>query len=221
MSGAEILVVEARTHGRALLRRAVASRAGAIVGFHGYAETAAVQLERLAAIPGAEGWDLLAVQGLHRFYRGRTQETVAGWMTREDRLIAIADNVEYVDAALDLALPRSASPLVFAGFSQGVAMAFRAAVRGRRGAHGVIAVGGDVPPELLDDPAARFPSVLLIRGEADEWYTEERLRRDVDALGARGVTIEARTIPGAHEWSPLVAPAAAEFLSAALADPHA
>lgn len=37
-------------------------------------------------------------------------------------------------------------------------MAFRAGVRCRRRASGIIAVGGDVPPELPADAALRFPA---------------------------------------------------------------
>ena len=52
-------------------------------------------------------------------------------MTRQDREAAIADNIDYVDRVV-AATRTAAEPLVFAGFSQGVAMAFRAAVRGKR-----------------------------------------------------------------------------------------
>jgi len=41
--------------------------------------------------------------------------------------------------------------VVFAGFSQGVAMAFRAAVNAGRRVAGVISVGGDIPPEITPD----------------------------------------------------------------------
>jgi predicted esterase len=92
-------------------------------------------------------------------------------------------------------------PLVFAGFSQGVAMAFRAAVRGRAGATGVIAVGGDVPPELLTEDAARFPPVLLMRGANDDWYTQGKLDADVARLQSRGVDVRAFVFEGGHEWT--------------------
>ena len=82
----------------------------------------------------------------------------------------IADNIEYADRAIKAAAPVDV-PLFTAGFSQGVAMAFRSGVRGRRRASGIIAVGGDVPPELLADGTIEFPAVLLARGETDEWYT--------------------------------------------------
>lgn len=211
---ADVHLVATTTHGRVLLRQARAAAArGVLVGFHGYMENAAVQMDRLAAIPGAIAWTLVSVQALHRFYRGRSEEVVASWMTREDRDAAIADNIEYVDAALDAVPHDSATRLVYAGFSQGVAMAFRSALRGRAGAAGVIAIGGDVPPELLQDPTLRFPPVLLARGERDEWFTAARFDADVSALTARRVAVRALVVDGAHEWNDAISASAGEFLT--------
>jgi predicted esterase len=194
-----------------LLRRGTPPISGLLVGFHGYAENAAHQLDRLTRIPAAERWNVLSVQALNRFYRGRTEDTVASWMTREDRLTAIADNVEYVDAAVNAVGHEAAGVVIFAGFSQGVAMAFRAAVRGARMPRGLIAVGGDVPPDLFTD-AARWPDVLLVRGEEDEWYTQEKMAADLAALTSRGVHVRAEVLPGGHEWTGDVSAAAGQFL---------
>ena len=205
------LSLAAPTHGRVLVRD-VGSPRGLFVGFHGYAETAAIQMERLAAVPGSDQWTLVSVQGLNRFYRGRTRDVVAGWMTREDREDAIRDNIAYVDNVID-ATRTGAEPIVFTGFSQGVAMAFRAAVRGRAGASGVIAVGGDIAPELLADSASRFPRVLLMRGAADDWHTAAKLAADIAALRARGDDPQAFTHDGGHEWTAEVSAAAGRFLA--------
>ena len=64
------LSVDAPAHGRVLVRDVDAPR-GLLVGFHGYAETAEAQMERLMSVPGTECWTLVAAQGLNRFYRGR------------------------------------------------------------------------------------------------------------------------------------------------------
>jgi predicted esterase len=197
-------------HGRVLVHEA-ADPVAVVVGFHGYTENAAIQMERLTQLPGSERWTLVSVQGLHRFYRGRTAEVIASWMTRQDRDEMIADNIEYADRAIEAAAPAGA-PLFTVGFSQGAAMAFRAGVRGRREAAGVIAVGGDVPPELLADPSARFPAALLARGERDEWYTAGKLAADLTALATRGVTPDVLEYPGAHEWTPDVAAAISRFV---------
>jgi predicted esterase len=208
-------LIATTTHGRVLVRDARAGAArGVLVGFHGYKEQAAIQMDRLQAIPGAALWTLVSIEGLHRFYRGRGEEVVASWMTRHDREAAIADNIEYVDAALD-SIPHDASTkIVYAGFSQGVAMAFRAAVRGRRAAAGVIAVGGDIPPELLSDPRTSFPPVYLVRGARDEWFTAQKFRADLNALSARSPAPRVRALEfdGGHEWHDSVAEAAGEFL---------
>jgi predicted esterase len=212
------LSVPTMTHGRVLVRAASeVPGAGLLVGFHGYAETAGIQLERLAAIPGADAWTVVAVQGLNRFYRGRSRDTIAGWMTREDRDTAIADNVAYVDAAIEAVRTTSAagtvSALVCAGFSQGVAMACRAALRGRHQCDAIIAAGADVPPELLADPSLQFPPILLARGSRDDYYTQAIMDADVESLTGRGATVRTLVFDGGHEWNASVATAAAELLA--------
>ena len=207
-----IRVVPTLTHGRALVREARGVPLGLLVGFHGYMENAEMQMQRLEAIPGGSDWTLVSIQALHRFYRGRTNDVVASWMTRQDREVAIGDNIEYVNAALESVPDDTRTKVVYAGFSQGVAMAFRSAVRGRRAAAGIIGVGGDVPPELLLDPHVTFPAVFLARGVADEWLPAERFRADVNALAARSGRVRAHEFDGGHEWNESVAAAAADFL---------
>ena len=206
-------LIPALTHGVTLVRpaHAAASR-GVLVGFHGYMETAAIQLERLAAIPGSATWTLVSIEGLHRFYRGRTEHVVASWMTREDRDVAIADNLAYVAAALEEVPHDQGSRIVYAGFSQGVAMAFRAGVLGRDRTSGIIAVGGDVPPELLADRSLPFPPVLMARGLRDDWFTGPKFNGDVAALTSRAMSIRSIEYDGAHEWNAGVAHEAGRFL---------
>jgi len=101
-------------------------------------------------------------------------------MTRQDRDLAIADNRAFIGAVIEeVALQwRVAQFLVFAGFSQGVAMAFRAACSSPRPVSGIIALGGDVPPELDGAALARTRTALLGRGQRDEWYSAELFATD-------------------------------------------
>ena len=190
-----------------------------LVGFHGYGEGADIQLERMRRIPGADRWLLVSIQGLHRFYQRRANEVVASWMTRQDRGHAIADNLAYASAVID-AVERDypgGTRLVLTGFSQGVAMMFRAAAASSRPVDGVIAVGGDVPPEL--DPAvlARVRRALVCHGARDEWYTEAIFGRDIQRLREAGVTTRPLEFGGGHEWSDEVVQAASSFLDERLA----
>ncbi len=217
----DVLHVRTETHGRVLVRPA-ANPAGVVVGFHGYAEGAGDQLERLTSMPGAEAWTCVAVQGLHRFYRGRTQDIVAGWMTRQDLELAIGDNIAYVDRVIDQIERKHPAgrrpPLAYIGFSQGVAMAFRAGVRGRFKADVIVGVGGDVPPELIADTSLTFPHVLLVRGDKDEWYDAAKLANDESALAERSTSVQAVTVDARHEWTTDISKKIAQFLEATL--PH-
>jgi predicted esterase len=211
------------THGRYLVvhaRTRALQGAPLLVGFHGYAESAAIQLERLTHIPGADRWTLVSIQGLHRFYRGRgtADQVVASWMTRQDRELMMADNLAYVSAVIaDLRGTSDVGPVVFAGFSQGAAMAFRSAARSRVPAGGIISLGGDVPPELTAADLGRVPAVLLGRGERDEIYKIEVHAGDQRRLESAGVELTAIVVPEAgHDWTPAFSAAAGAFLERVL-----
>jgi predicted esterase len=203
------------THGRYLVAPPAADGpAPLLVGFHGYAEDAEAQLGRMRAIPGAERWRTVAIQGLHRFYQRRANEVVASWMTRQDRELAIADNAAYVNAVVDAVVGEWPQPqaIVYAGFSQGVAMTFRAAAASARALSGVVAVGGDVPPELDATALSRVKAVLICRGIRDEWYTAATFDADIGRLRASGAAVTPLAFDGGHEWPAPVLEAAASFL---------
>jgi predicted esterase len=205
-------VVETATHGRYLLE-GPADAATLVVGFHGYGETAEAQLERLRRLPGAAACALASVQSLHLFYT-KANAVVGSWMTRLGREQAIADNARYVAAVIADARRRSPAVerVVYAGFSQGVAMAYRAAARTGRPDDRVLAIGGDLPPDVAEDEAARLPPVLVARGLADEWFTDAKLQRDLEALRARRVPVTSVVFEGGHEWPEPMFAAAGELL---------
>jgi len=187
-----------------------------LVGFHGYAETAEVHLEALRRIPGVDGWRRCAVQGLHSFYRGKTGEVVASWMTRFNRERAIEDNVRYVSEVVTRVKADFAArgPLAYLGFSQGTAMAYRAAAGAGHPCRALLALGGDVPPDLAERDLTGFPRVLIGRGSCDPWYSEEKLAADVELLRGKNVSVEVCAFDGGHEWSDPFYEAASDLLRA-------
>jgi hypothetical protein len=173
-------------------------------------------------------------QALHRFYTRDSSKVIASWMTREDREIAVADNVGYVDAVIDQAqgdrppaqgdhgatMSRGsglghgplALPLVFLGFSQGASMAYRAALLGKYRSDGVIALAGDVPPELKSVPPIAWPRVLVAGGSRDEWFSA-KLDADAAFFAAQGIAHDVVRFDGAHEWTDEFSLAVSNFLS--------
>jgi predicted esterase len=205
------------SHGRYWVRPASARPVGLLVGCHGYAQSAQTFASDLDAIPGVDRWLLVSVQGLHRFYT-RAGAVVAHWMTSEDRELMMADNTAYLRQVVarvrgeHAAMLTAAAPLVFLGFSQGVAMAFRAAADHRDDCVGVIALGGDVPPDVRAATTS-LPPVLLGRGTDDEWYADERMRSDVAWLRSIGTDLTFCEYAGGHEWTDTFREAAGTFLS--------
>ncbi len=201
----EIIHLEAVVHGRVLAVRRNETRL--LVGFHGYAETAEIHAAELAMLPGVEEWSALAVQALHPFYLRSGQSVGASWMTSLDRELAIEDNLNYIRTVLNQFPNRQR--LVFAGFSQGASMAWRAAAA--IGCHGLIALGGDLPDDALPN-ALQVPSALIARGERDEWYDEQKLKKDLKSLEGHP-SLEVLRFAGGHEWTDEFRQVAGRFLS--------
>jgi predicted esterase len=187
-----------------------------LVGFHGYAQNAEHLLEELRRIPGAAGWTLVSVQALHPFYSAKTREVVASWMTSQDREQAIQDNLAYVARVLaELRADQGHGPLVFAGFSQGAAMAWRAAVHCGP-CQGLVILGGDLPRDVAEVSDLHLPYTLLGRGDRDGLYKAEQLARDIAVLEARGLTPEVVHFEGGHEWGAGFLDGAGRFLEGIL-----
>ena len=211
----ETLSIATTTHGRVLIDRPIERPTAIVVAFHGYAQNAEAMMTELRAVPGSEAWALVSVQALHRFYSKGERDVVASWMTRQDRDQAIDDNVRYIDAVLndvghqfDELMP----DIICLGFSQGAAMAYRAGLRGKRPVAGIIAVGGDVPPDVKVVPAAEWPRVWIAAGDSDYWYTPEKVAADAAFLHAHGVRHEFLHYTGGHVFTEPVHQGIAQFI---------
>lgn len=196
----DVLNPRATVHGRVLIERAE-DPLGALVGFHGYAQTAEDMVAELQQIPGADRWTKVSIQALHPFYIRGDSKVVANWMTRQDRDLAIADNIAYVRGALEHAGFTPRHQVVMVGFSQGAAMAYRAALHSLYPVSGIVALGGDIPPELKADSALTWPQILIGVGEREEWYAGEKLDDDLAFLTTRGIEHEVVRFAGGHEWT--------------------
>lgn len=213
------LLTDTTVCGRTLCKPAREPGAPTIFGFHGYAENAEVQLARLEQLVPTGTWNLVSIQALYAFYN-RSGEVVASWMTKQNRERAICNNLNFIAAVLeevrgtlDLGVG-----LLFAGFSQGTSMAYRAAAGlDETDCLGVLAVGGDIPPELTENDARKIKRAVHARGSDDERYPPEQLSKDLARLDQLGVASSSISYSGHHEWNSALCEALAEPLKRFLA----
>jgi len=183
-----------------------------LAGFHGYGQVAEDELVLLDRMTGSRDWLCCAVEALHPFY-SRNGDVGACWMTDRDRERMIEENVRYIDAAIT-ALQGSYpldGTLVYHGFSQGTAMASRAALLGSHEPSAVMLVAGDIPPEL--SRLERMSRVHIAKGRSDRIYTEKLFERDSSRLAQSGVPTVLCSFPGGHEADEAYLVAAGKFLS--------
>ena len=213
----KVETIEAQTLGQYLVSSPSApGPAPLLVGFHGYGENAERHLQEIRRLPGSANWRLVSIEALHRFYDAKHDTIVGSWMTRQNRESAITYNIAYVRSVIE-AVKRdwNTTPiLAYVGFSQGVAMAYRAGVRSGHPCAGVIALAGDVPPELQEDSSITWPSVLVGRGRDDSWYTQAKMDADLAFLHTtNSAAVEALVFDGRHEWNDEFRAVAGRFLA--------
>ena len=166
---------------------------------HGYGQLASRFLERFRPIE-AERRCIVAPEGLSRFYltESPTERRVgASWMTREDRLHEIDDYVRYLDGVYGKVVTRDARVTAL-GFSQGTATVCRWAAQGSARIDRLIVWGGEVPPDL-DLKRLRVPSLTLVYGTRDEFFTPKIIAATESRLREHGIGYELVPFEGAHE----------------------
>ena len=212
----KIETIEARTLGQYLVSSPSApGSVPLLIGCHGYGENAERHLQEMRRLPGVNSWLLVSIEALHRFYDSKHDTVVGSWMARENRESAITHNLAYVGSIVETVTRdwNTTGVLVYMGFSQGVGMAYRAAVRSRHPGAGVIALAGDVPPELQAHPPTTWPPVFVGRDRDDSWYTQAKMGSDLAFLRTNGALVEALVFDGGHEWTDEFRAGAGRFLA--------
>ena len=154
---------------------------------------------------------IYAPEALNRYYldgdgvqHGPESRVGATWMTREDRLVEIADYVRYLDTLyrhVFAELPRAEVRAMVLGFSQGAATAARWAATGNAALDGVILWGSPAPPDLdLAQAARRWVGtpLTLVYGRLDRYFDEARAVAEAERLRTAGITPELVSYDGGH-----------------------
>ena len=175
---------------------------------HGYGQLAGRFVRHFESIAGEERM-IVAPEALSRFYvetPGKTHADThvgATWMTREDRLSDIEDNIEYLDALhahMRSTLPPVPLSCTVLGFSQGVATVCRWLERTDVRVDRVILWGGIIPADvdLAASPALRAARLVVAAGTADEHATPELLAAQDARLASHGIQCERVSFDGSH-----------------------
>jgi predicted esterase len=166
---------------------------------HGYGQLAARFLERFRPLEASQRC-LVGPEGLSRFYLSESpaeRRVGASWMTREDRLHEIDDYIRYLDAVYAAVAPGKNSVTAL-GFSQGTATVCRWAALGTSRIDRLILWGGEVPPDL-DLKRLRVPSLTLVYGHQDEFFTPKVVAANEARLREHGIRYELASFEGGHE----------------------
>lgn len=141
---------------------------------HGYGQLSEFFIRKFRDLPT----DLLIVapEGMHRFYLNGTSGRVgASWMTKEARLVDIADTISYL-SKLDEELSAEFEPTekYILGFSQGGATALRWNEMGTTHFDGMILWACVFPPDLMIKPeeSTEIPRYFVI-GNQDQYFPAE------------------------------------------------
>jgi predicted esterase len=66
---------------------------------------------------------------------------------------------------------------------------------------GIIALGGDIPPDVRDARDRAWPPLLIGAGATDFWYTSSKVSADVAFLESREIPFEIIRSSAGHEWT--------------------
>lgn len=183
-----------------------------VVALHGYAESAKHMRERLSYLEKHPSMACLCLEAPYPIYLPN-QKVGSSWLCRYRRRESLGNNLNYLESAMDqLTSLGHWERLIWLGYSQGAQMAMRAAeVFG--GDH-LIAIGGEVPPELLEsnhEDGAFFTTarrqgpdvmkVALMGGRKDMALKDGVFDRAKAWYTSKGHLVEEVRWNGGHSWN--------------------
>ncbi|WP_306640276.1 alpha/beta hydrolase [Sanyastnella coralliicola] len=146
---------------------------------------------------------VVAPEGLHRFYiQGHSGRVGASWMTKEDRLIDIADNMNYLDQLYLRLLMRNYERKTLLGFSQGAATAVRFFCHQPSYFDRLVLWAGSFPPDLdlpSNAEALNQTGIDLVIGDDDEFIKEDHIVELSKIFDAHQIKYRLHRFSGGHD----------------------
>src|SRR5262245_50077276 len=187
-----------------------------LIILHGFGQVAAEFINVFSSLP-ERGILVAAPQAPHQFYKNFAERRVGfSWLTRYERDQSIQDLVAYLEKFYDLLLQahRLDRKRVFVlGFSQGVSMAYRLWAHSRIPLAGLIACGGDLPPDVYERLQTMKPlQVLLVSGHQDPVVPPAKAQEAHAQLSLHGIPVELFEFDGGHLIPPEAIVRIAQFI---------
>lgn len=194
------------------------SPAPLLLVLHGFGQVAAEFIKIFEPLV-ERGVLVAAPQAPHQFYKKLADRTVGfSWLTRYERDQSIQDFARYMEDfyALVQREHRLDTRRVFVlGFSQGVSMAYRMWAHSNIPLAGLIACGGDLPPDVGEHLHALSPlRVLLVHGRHDQIVPLHKAHEAQSQLQNAGVPVELFEFEGQHLIPPEAVPKIAKLMTA-------
>lgn len=172
-----------------------------LVALHGYGQLASFFIRKFHVLDPNK-YFIVCPEGLHRFYQTGTSGRVgASWMTKEDRLMDIADYISFLDALMtDLNTKYSFQNKTLLGFSQGGATASRWIGYGQHEFDVFMLWAAVFPTDMNPTSKLKFTSLknYFVIGTADEYTSLEKAEEYHKALNNEHIQFEFVKFEGNH-----------------------
>jgi len=173
-----------------------------LIVLHGFGQVAG-QFIKVFEPLAQKGILVAAPQGAHQLYTNLKERRVGfSWLTKYERDQSVSDFVAYMERFFKLLQETcevDSQRVFMLGFSQGVSMAYRTWAHSSLPVRGVIACGGDLPPDIVEQLEGLPPiQILLVHGRQDEEVSPEKAQKALKHLRASGLKPELFDFEGGH-----------------------
>ena len=155
---------------------------------HGYGQSAAYFIKNFEGL--SEKYLIIAPEAMHQFYlSGSSGRVGASWMTKEEREVAITDNLVYLENLRNhLVYELGNKPMIVLGFSQGGATAARWCAK-LPDTVPMILWASVFPPDLAINTFPSATKHYFVLGKDDPYFKGEAYREALDFYRTHGFQV--------------------------------
>lgn len=172
------------------------------IALHGYGQLSKYFIRNFHCLDEADNF-VVAPEGMHRFYLNGTSGRVgASWMTKEERLDDIQDNIAYLNQLLDKVNSPNFNKIIVLGFSQGAATAARWIEAQKVKPTAFVMWAGVFPPDVQPENHRKiFGNIPLyfVVGDEDEYFSKENIKAVQNDFIAKSMQVNWSHFEGKHQ----------------------